>query len=209
MIEIRDSRCHPLAQKRFGRHVFGGRAFHRGSIPQGSTVPLHLLLTLDLSDPKCPFGGSGRLTKLPFYYPLKYGTGGSSVQYEVLSDEEIRIVYIDPPEADSDDVAYVKVPEFPELEYGILPPIGKDDPVDWFTITLRGTFTLDHSSNNCQNPGCRYFRREAEVHILAAIPPVKIDEMEELWWEFQGAYVLFYFCLCRGCNTIIAFNRCT
>ena len=208
MIAITKSGFFPMEKQTTGVHFFGGPANHRGSTPEGSSVPLHKLLSLDLTDSNCPIRADG-LRYLPFYYPLKYGYGGPSLQYEVLSDEKIRIVYMSDTTPDPQEDAYVKVESFPAVNYSILPSIPSDDDIDWFTITLGGQFTLDHTSDNCLNPNCSNFKSNVGCELLASIPPVPIEGHDDIWWEFEGAYMLFYFCICHGCNNIITFNWAT
>jgi hypothetical protein len=208
MIEVRDNHCYPMIAQVNGQHVFGGPVSHRGAIPAGTSVPLHKLLVVDLNDRKVPFSSS-TLHFLPLYYPLKFGFGGPSMQYAVVSDQEIRILYMSAPEPDPADLAYVKVDAFPEVRYAVQPAIPKDKPLDWFTLTLGGTGTLDHKSDQCQNTDCPKYHSEPDADLIASIPPIPIPGHEDIWWDFEGAYMLFYFWLCRGCKTIMASNRST
>lgn len=207
MLNFRDNLCYPLKFDPDGRHMFGGPATHRGTTPADSDVPVHLLLNLDLTDPAIPFT-SPQLQRLPLYYPLKYGGGGPSMQYAIESDEEIRILYLsDPP--DNPEWTCVKVDAFPELPLKAEAPLPNDDALDWFTITLAGKPTLDHGCEPCQNPDCQFFEKVPEVDLLASVPPLEIPGHDEIWYEFSGAYMLFYFWYCRGCQTVITGNRAT
>lgn len=103
-----------------GRHRFGGTVAHSGAIPAGADIPLHLLLTLDLSDPQCPVESSTDLQYLPLYYPLKFGFGGASVQYSVLSVSEIQIHSISGPPNDQIE-QYIKVDALPESPAQLIP----------------------------------------------------------------------------------------
>ena len=208
LIEIPDSQIYPLDECSNGRHVFGGEPNHRGVLPAGSSVAVHKLLTIDLTDDAIPFN-SATLTQLPLYYPMKYGYGGPSMQYAVDSDSEIRILHMSDPEPDPPDETYVKVDSFPEIRYAAQSPISKDDAIDWFTLTLGGTGALDHTSDQCENEGCKNYHAEPDVSLIASVPPKPIPSHPEIWWEFEGAYMLFYFWLCQGCKTIIASNRST
>lgn len=208
MIVVRDTQLYPLVVQVGGPHVFGGRASHRGTTPPGSNVAVHKLLTIDLRDDTVPFASSA-IRFLPLYHPLQYGAGGASMQYSIVSEDEIRITHISPPEADPPDERYVKVDAFPEIRYAASPPISDDDPIDWFTLTLGGSGTLDHKSDPCQNGDCPNYRGKPDVDLLASIPPKPIPGHKDVWWEFEGAYMLFYFWLCRGCGSILTSNRCT
>jgi hypothetical protein len=208
VIEIQDSRLYPLLPHDQGPHVFGGPATHAGSTPSGLSVPLHKLLTLDLHDPAVPFRSS-KIRFLPLYYPLKYGYGGSSIQYSIISDKEIRILHMSDSEPNSEDEASVRVDAFPEIRYAAQAAISNDDSIDWFTMTLGGTGTLDHQSDQCENKECRNYHTDPDMHLIASIPPKPIPGHQDIWWDFDGAYMLFYFWLCRGCKTICASNRGT
>lgn len=207
MLKINSKKMFTLKQSLWGSHIFGGPANHVGIIPPKTDIPIHLLLTLDLQDKKIPFS-SDNLRYLPLYYPLKYGLGGASMQYEVLSDSKIRIIYMSDPLPDDDDRTYVKVDTFPKLRFKIDQEIDNDDNIDWFTITIGGKPTLDHESDTCLNKLCKHYKSDKETDLLCSLPPIKLKK-PELWWEFENAYMLFYFWLCRGCNTIITSNRST
>jgi hypothetical protein len=90
---VRNTQMFTMTPKASGHHMFGGHADHRGATPRNSSIPTHKLLTLDLRDPLLPFR-SDTLHRLPLYYPLKYGSGGPSMQYLVISDDEIDIFFI-------------------------------------------------------------------------------------------------------------------
>ena len=208
MIDVRDTMFYPLQESEGGLHVFGGAPSHRGVTPTGSDVPVHKLLTIDLHDDSVPFS-SDSIDFLPLYHPLKYGFGGPSMQYSVVSNDEIHILHLSDPEPDPAEVAYVKVDAFPEIRFSAKPAIQNDDDIDWFTLTLGGTGTLDHQSDPCENESCPNYHKEPDVDLIASIPPKPIPGHEDIWWEFEGASMLFYFWLCRGCKTIIASNRST
>jgi len=203
-----DKMLYPMSIDPNGKHVFGGKATHKGSTPSNTNVPLHKLLSIDLSDSKIPFSVEG-LKKLPLYYPLKYGIGGPSIQYSVLSENEIDIIYMSDPQPDPEDEAYVQVESFPEVRLKTDSPVINDDDLSWFTISLGGSETLDHQADYCENPNCANYHKEPDVELIACVPPFPIPGKEDLWYEFEGAYLLFYFWYCNGCSTIIASNRCT
>jgi hypothetical protein len=62
----------------------------------------------------------------------------------------------------------------------------------------------------CQNPACEFFGRPVWVQVIAAIPPIPVNGVDDFWHEHKGALDMdFYFVLCHYCKTIIAFNVCT
>ena len=208
MIKVENSKMYTLRKSLFGKHTFGGPPKHKGATPVDSAVSTHLLLTLDLRDKKLPFS-SDSLRYLPLYFPLKYGYGGPSMQYSVISDDEIKIHYLSNPVPDSEDSCYVKVSEFPRVRFSLGDLIENDDPIDWFTITVGGEPTLDHKPDQCLNATCIHYKTEPNVDLICSLPPIKFKRSPDIWWEFEGAYLLFYFWLCRGCNSIITSNRAT
>ncbi|MCC9604228.1 hypothetical protein LOC67_27050 [Stieleria sp. JC731] len=208
MIDVRDTLLYPLQESERGLHVFGGVPSHRGVTPAGSAVPVHKLLTIDLRDEAIPFR-SDSIDCLPLYYPLKYGFGGPSMQYSMVSNDEIHILHISDAEPDPPDEAYVRVDAFPEIRFSAQSAIENDDDIDWFTLTLGGTGTLGHRSDPCENASCPNYHKAPDVDLIASIPPKPIPGHEDIWWEFEGGYILFYFWLCRGCKTVIASNRST
>lgn len=206
-LSFKDSKTHPLTFSSNGIHSFGGKADHQGSLPKGTTVPLHIIIDLNLNDPKCPLKIEG-LNRLPLYYPLKYDTGGAAIQYKVLSDDEIEIIFMSNEQPDGDD-AYVQVESFPELKMSFESSIESDENLDWFTITIGGKATLDHKPDNCLNKNCGSYKKNSEMLLLASVPPLEIPNHKGVWYEFEGAYMLFYFWYCNGCDTIYSSNRST
>ena len=104
-----------------GRHQFGGPPMHEGTIPQGTNVPLQLVLSIDLTDPNCPIQDKTGITSLPLYFPFKYGMGGPQIQYAVRSNSEIKILHLSKAEPDAADVQYLQVTELPRLSLELVP----------------------------------------------------------------------------------------
>lgn len=198
---------HPLKRDASGRHVFGGVPFHKGIVPSGSKVPTHRIFEIDLEDPSLPFG-SDRLKSLPLYYPLKYGIGGPWMQYRVVSEAEIEIVAISDAEPDPEERAYVKASQFPEVRFNVLPRLLEGDKLTYDVATLGGS--LEEGANEpCRNPLCVTVGSSDQCDLLATIPPIPVEGHDDIWWEFEGAYMFFHFWYCRGCDTIITNNRCS
>jgi hypothetical protein len=189
------------------------------------------MLLLDLADAACPVKSDGAVRHLPLYYPLKYGQGGPSVQYTVLSEDEISILYISEAEPDPEDRQYVRVPELPTSSAEIIPlryeearilacaggyfqpnaddvaildELNREHPL----VLLGGDAPLPVNTGDviCRNRACRSFNRRVWVDVIARIPPVPINGAAGFWHEYEGGYLEFIFCLCRDCGTIIAFN---
>jgi hypothetical protein len=228
---LKDNRPCRFRLGRTGPHRFGGQAGYRGITPPHADTPLHLLLLLDLADANCPIKSDGSTRYLPLFYPLKYGVGGPEVQYAVLSDSEVRILYLSDEAPDADDDQYVRVAQLPscpaeilQLRYeearilafagGYFQPDAADqvilDNLDRGhpLILIGGHRRLPVNAGDvvCRNPDCEFYSRRVGVNIIASIPPVPVDGADDFWHEYQGGDVDFYFCLCRYCRTIIAFN---
>jgi hypothetical protein len=169
---------------------------------------------------------------LPLYYPLKYGFGGPEVQYGIVSDTEIRILYLSPELPDNEEEQYVKVSELPESQAEILPLTYEEarilafaggcyqsnaedsvilGRVDYNNFTSIGGRPRRHRHPNrparpiCRNPECKWFNRGALTDSIAIIPTIPVNGSNEFWYEYRGGPD-FHFDLCWGCGTVIAFN---
>lgn len=111
------ARVVPNAQGSF-RHRFGGTPTHRGIRPRGSSQPLHLLYTFDTKDPLVPVRVRG-VRHLPLYYCFPYNAG--AVGYQVVSDDEIKILYMETKQVEP-NFPYENYPnEFPETAVSLVP----------------------------------------------------------------------------------------
>ena len=206
MITRKSDSVHVLERSGSGRHIFGGPPYHRGITPAGASVPTHRLFEIDLTDPDLPFS-SESLRSLPLYYPLKYGYGGPSMQYRILSENRIEIIHISDPQPDPEDEAYVKVDWFPEIRFTVSPPLpsGGEKSLPFDIATVGGTVEYGEDEP-CRNPDCPNFESSAQCELLATIPPLPIEGEDDIWWEFEGACMFFFFWQCKGCSTIITAN---
>jgi hypothetical protein len=168
---------------------------------------------------------------LPLYYPLKYGCGGPAVQYAVLSDDEIKILYMSDEVPDAAERQYVRVPQLPASAAEILPlryeearilefvggyfqPNADDSAIlrelerEHPVILIGGYRRLPSNASDviCRNPECQLFNRRIWLDVVASIPPIPINGAEDFWYEYEGADMEFYFGLCRYCKTVISFN---
>lgn len=99
-------------------HRFGGTPVHRGIKPRGNSQPLHLLYTFDTKDRLVPVRVRGA-RYLPLYYCFPYN--GGAVGYRVISDEEIKILYLQTKHVEP-DFPYENYPnEFPETPVSLTP----------------------------------------------------------------------------------------
>jgi hypothetical protein len=229
--KLKDGRPCRLRLGLEGPHRFGGPPAHRGVTPANTDTPLHLMLLLDLADGSCPIKSDGTVRYLPLYQPLKYGYGGPRIQYAVLSDDEIKILYMSDEFPDTKERQYVRVPELPSSPAEILPlryeearmldfvggyfqpnsddrailnQLEREHPV----ILIGGQRRPPENAGDliCRNPDCKFFDRRVWVDQIASIPPVPVNGAKDFWFEYDSADVTFYFWLCWYCGTIISFN---
>lgn len=234
MIPIRKRNQRPfrLRPSRNGRHQFGGACTFEGVVPDGSEVPLHQLLLLDLTDTSVPLETMPSLKSLPLLYPLKYGMGGPSLQYSILDENRIEILFMSDPLPDPPDRQYVHVASLPIQQLDLVPFTYAEAKYDLFKredvffkssrldswrfkeiLTTRliyfGGFRY-HIPNAgppiCRNPSCENFNRVTAWDFLASLPPVKVNKEDDFWYEFQGAFMDFVYLLCTECKTIMTFN---
>lgn len=197
--------------------------------PKGTDVPLHHFLSLDLTDLHSPYLYSPKAIRyLPLYYPLAYGMGGAEVQYEVLSDGEIKIHYMSDSTPDGDD-AYVEVAFLPKTQANIVPlsyeevrmralevhhsniDFDTEDQKRWEIIGGNDAICFDKQNTiplTCHNPNCVSHNANVEFEKITEIAPIDINGKTDFWYEFEGAFITFCFALCPDCRTIFAFNRC-
>ena len=223
---------HRLVLSEFGTHRFGGPPGHRGTVPPKTNVSLHHFLSIDLSDPNCPFDANGTARFLPLYYPLKYGYGGPEVQYGAVSDSEIKILHMSHWLPDKEDEQYVKISELPESQADVVPLKYEEarilafagglyqsnaedsvilDRLDYNNFTSIGgrPWRKRHPNRpvmpTCRNPECKWFNKGARTDSIAIIPTIPVNGSNEFWYEYKGG-ADFHFDLCTGCGTVIAFN---
>jgi hypothetical protein len=189
------------------------------------------LLLLDLADPACPVKSDGRVRYLPLYYPLKFGCGGSIVQYAVTSDDAVELLHLSDEIPDPEDQQYVGVAELPSSPAEIVPlryeearivsfaggyfqPNAEDRAIldelnrehDLILIGGHRRLPLNAGDVICRNRRCEFANRRVWLDVIASLPPVAVRGSDDFWHEYQGGYVEFYFGLCRYCRTVIAFN---
>ncbi len=215
-----------------GPHKFGGDSSLQGAVPRDSNVPVQLALSLDLSDPAIPIESEIGLSTLPLCYPFKYGCGGPEMQYTVLSDKEIQIVFLSDLKADAPDEQYIQVSQLPEATFRLEPLsyeqariLGfmnvdahfQPNKFDWNILNELDTQILiliggynpqiwDSMGTVCYNPKCVRFNKRVNFESISLLPPISVDGADEFWYEFQGAHMQFCFGLCRYCGAVFATN---
>jgi hypothetical protein len=206
-------------------HRFGGPPVHRGVIPKRGKLPLHHVLTLDLTDPLVPTVCTGRGVRLlPFYFALNYGVEDCTAQYRVVSDSSIEILHVGRARRKDNSAAVVDM--LPERPFSLVPltyeeyralilmekggglPLSKSDHaqlrvIGYPNFARFGGETGSGSGNDrvkCQNSKCRAFRKPVEANWFARIAGhasrKKEHSMEDSQTELNAG-------LCKDCGTII------
>lgn len=214
-----------------GVHMFGGRCHFSGIVPEGG-VPVQQLLLIDLNDANVPFRAEPRARYLPLLYPFKYGMGGPTIQYSIVSDSEVEILYLSDPAPDEPERQYLQVEDLPErplalraLSYEEARCLAFMRNDGYFQPNVGDNRVLDSLDRNhlinfggrrnhivnapdiiCRNLTCELHGQRTRFDFIADVPPIPVNGSDDFWYEFQGGYVDFCFVLCRYCGTIIAFN---
>lgn len=106
------------------KHRVGGLSSRSGQTPSGGSKPIHLVLTLDLSDPCVPFSQPG-IRELPLLHPFVYD--GSRIAYRVIGDHAIDIVK-QPERNAADNFPFENYPDsFAELPLALSEPISMEE----------------------------------------------------------------------------------
>lgn len=218
-----------------GMHRFGGPASCHGVVPPGTDVPVQHVVSLELADPLVPIEKEPGVTRLPLFYPFKYGCGGPDMQYAVRSDDEIEILYLSDPTPDERDEQYIQVDVLPTAKMALTPltyeqarilgfmaadahfqPNDDDrdilNQLDINNLVQVGGFhpRIPNAPDTiCHNPKCEFNERRVYFDAIVLMPPIPINDDDDYWYEFQGAHMTFCFGLCRYCGTVIVFNVAT
>lgn len=232
-IALNDSTPMRLIRNANGRHCFGGKTAIEGATPTGTNVPVQLVLDLDLTDPEIPISCDG-VTRLPLIHPFKYGGGGGELQYRILGDRSVEILWISDSEPDATDEQYLDIDTLPEVRFSLAPlnyeqarvvsffetntffqPSAEDrailDDLYQDSLILIGgpRQTLRNAAYfQCRNPQCSRHNQVSIPSYFALIPAIDVDSSSEFWCEFD-ADVTFYFALCPHCHTIFTSNACS
>jgi hypothetical protein len=218
------------------QHRFGGTPAHRGIKPRGSSQPLHLLYTFDTKDPLVPVRVPGS-RYLPLYYCFPYNAG--ALGYRVVSDEEIKILYMETKHVQP-DFPYENYPnEFPETPVAITPISYEEHKTLVYYLTcedynlhkyfskedrafLKRTgypFTQlggiqrmwqDIPEAACPNRQCEYHKYNYFMQVFAVVWNQPVPKVY-LWDDDPKSRweIQTIFQICPLCNSIYACNRCT
>ena len=217
-------------------HRFGGTPVHRGIKPRGNSQPLHLLYTFDTRDPLVPVRVP-RVRYLPLYYCFPYNAG--AVGYQVVSDEEIKILYMETKDVQP-DFPYENYPdEFSETPVSLIPIsyeehktlvyyltcedynlnkyVSKEDRAflkqTGYPFTQLGGIQRmwqDIPEVPCPNKQCEYHKNNYSMEVFAVVWNHPVPRVF-LWDDDPKSRweVQTIFQICPLCNSIYACNRCT
>jgi len=108
------------------RHTFGGPPRHKGLRFRGREARVHLLYDLDLDDPLVPIK-LPRAGRLPLYYP--FAGDVFNIGYQVLADDEVRVLSLDESYGDSELDLSLPHDEFPDKAFPEMPV--KLEPIEY------------------------------------------------------------------------------
>lgn len=177
-------------------HTFGHDPELHGLIPPGGQLPAHLLLSLDMRDPRLLFLNIsvGPILRLvhPFYY-----SQGQTFAYHVTDGG----IVFSPKGFDEEVWPNWPTRNFPQHFPNL--PVDLDavsiDPNDWNTdkifISPDQPTLQDEAGQHCQSCG-------APIKLFAVVPSTPLPDLE-LWGEVgKGVTVNFLHCsACRAINT--------
>ena len=232
--QLANRRPFRLVPNAAGQHRFGGVCSMDGITPAGTSVPVQLVIELDLTDEQVPVKCAANLTKLPLLYPFKYGCGGPEIQYDVVSDTEVKILYMSDPHPDDEDAQYLELDVLPEVQLELLPlkyeearilgfraqdgffqPNDEDQKIldrldtdNLIKVGGRRDYVINAAASRCHNPDCTRNGEYTHLEYFAIVPAIAVDGDTEFWYEYE-ADVDFCFAFCHCCGTIIAFNVCS
>lgn len=218
------------------RHRFGGTPTHRGIKPRGSSQPLHLLYSFDTKDPLFPVRVRG-VRHLPLYYCFPYNAG--ALGYRVVSDDEIKILYMETKRVEP-DFPYENFPnEFPEKPVSLVPisyeehktlvyylawedyRLDKKDlsePDKTFIKESGYPFTQlggiqrmwqDVPQAPCPDKTCENHRYNFFLEVFAVVWNQPIPNLY-LWTKKRDEWeVQIIYQICPKCRAIYVCNRCT
>ena len=217
------------------KHRFGGTPTHRGIKPRGSSQPLHLLYTFDTKDPLFPVRVRG-VRHLPFYYCFPYNAG--ALGYRVVSDDEIKILYMETKRVEP-DFPYENFPnEFPEVPVSLTPISYDDHKTLVYYLALEDSNLKKHLSEEdktflketgypftqlggiqrmwqdvpqapCPDKTCECHKYNFYLEVFAVVWNQPVPGVS-LWTEKQDDWeIQIIFQICPECRAIYVCNRCT
>jgi hypothetical protein len=170
------------------RHSFGGPPRHEGAVPPRRRRPLHLVYSLDLSDPRVGVTIPG-IRLLPLYHGFAYQDG--DVGYQVLADDRIRVFRLGSRRGrrNSPDKNY-PLPEFPRVAVSVEETVF--DPSDpEAAAAFIGVFGVDRvperTRPKLRKLLARWYRRQEDLFEGPDEgPPETLEELAQLFdFPFQ------------------------
>lgn len=209
-------------------HTFGGDTQYSGITPSGSTIPVHLLFRIDLSDPNVPLAIDGELQYLPLFFAFSYDA--APLSYRIISDNEIEILGIDTTVSAATD----PYPGFPRT-FDLIPveidPISYHEQRDIAMVWYIYSHPIIHSSipcdeidrlksqgypiarlgriqdllqlprgESCPNSSCDNHTLPHSLEVFATIPERPLPGID--LWESDGSTIQIVYEICRLCCSI-------
>lgn len=190
------------------QHFFGHKPGITGLLPPNQSVPAHLVLTLDMSDPRLARVGLDIGPWLYLVHPYRYSQGGTFI-YRIVPDGS-GITFIPPlgqlAEAPGENWPEGDYPEtFPTIPLELV-----DAPSEMETYNVDQTYVSSsaptpqgygYGDMNC-DAGCK----QSKLIKLAVIPTSPLPPIQ--LWGGGGDGVVAVFWLCRSCKAIHTSNEC-
>jgi hypothetical protein len=190
-----------------GASFFGHDETVNGLAPRQVSLPAHLLLTVDRSDPMFSALNVRTADKLRLVYPFYQSFKGSTFSYRHLDGNTIKFETFDPETMVASRAADWPSPDFPktlpsrkiDISAFDAPPNHYDfDDVSTIFIGAQSP-TIQQHDPNC--PDCA----GTNVRLLAKIPGRPIEDVE-FWRGNDFVNVLFWYC--EDCTSIFTHNEC-
>jgi hypothetical protein len=203
-----------FATGRFG-HAFGHDPELRGIAALADNKPAHLILTLDMADPRLIELGVDVGAKLRLVHPYYFSNGNTFV-YHHLSENEVRFL----PDAWTDSSSPLP-PTFPRATIELVelpaPPRWLGAPGRWpgepesgldeeniilNNILLGRDVPVQQSHDEDWCPACE----SKDVHLIACVPatPAEGLGLVNIWGD---EFVCAIFSYCRSCKAVITHNE--
>jgi len=177
-------------------HTFGHDPKLQGLIPPGGQLPAHLLLSLDMTDPRLSFLNMSVGPVLRLVHPYRCSEG-QTFAYRIGAAGIVFTPAGFDRTAPTEDYP-VQLPSMPvDLEAVTI------DPNDWNTDKI----FIAHDQPTPQGiPECNCEACNGPAHLFAVVPSTPLPDLE-LWGD-SGKGVTANFLYCSACMAINTHNDC-
>lgn len=188
------------------KHSFGHKPGVTGLVPPNQSVPAHLVLTLDMNDPRLARLGFDVGPWLYLVHPYRYSQGDTFV-YRIATDGS-GITFIPPlgqlAEPPGEGWPYRDFPEHLDVapvELVDAPSKMDSFNVDQLYVSSSAPIAQDHNDAHCE-AGCK----QSKLIKLAVVPTSPIPSLQ--LWGGAGDGVVAVFRICPSCQAIHTHNDC-